>query len=307
MGSINKEPQESRRGRDGFQQGFPAPIPCTQPGQINLPAAALWSCHYFTQKPPVTLHGLASFPICCRNYFIHVTVSIRMEVIVTGLRVGVVTKSGCETCFCHFSAQWHWVNQASPLPLVLAAPSVNCWYCPSHFLGNVIKWEKVGGSSLLTMKCSVSTRHIYFYVIYRFVKALGNGVFVNTATKTSVWGAYKEALILALDSEGLILTGGWGDGMRLFKEAAKAHSVFGDEPIVTASRGRFTHWGAHSRPGKSWDRFLWRLPTAGPGGLYPSPTGSGGAWDILSRGKVWSEVVKCPAFWGRDQQEGASS
>lgn len=44
----------------------------------------------------------------------------------------------------------------------------------------------MGGSSLLTMKCSVSTRHIYFYVIYRFVKALGNGVFVNTATKTSV-------------------------------------------------------------------------------------------------------------------------
>ena len=60
---------------------------------------------FVEKKYPVTLHGLASFPICCRNYFIHVTVSIRMEVIVTGLRVGVVTKSGCETCFCHFSAQ----------------------------------------------------------------------------------------------------------------------------------------------------------------------------------------------------------
>lgn len=131
--------------------------------QINLPTASLWSGFWSAQKPPVTLAGLASSPICCRNYFSDITVSLEWGPLWHSPKVpwGCYYKSGVWVLSLSLSSSID--NSQSTNFWDLQSSPAGCRYCPSHKLGIRIKWD-VTGDKVLSVKCFANTRYIHRYV-----------------------------------------------------------------------------------------------------------------------------------------------
>lgn len=206
--------------------------------------------------------GLASFPVCYRNHFIQVTVPLAWRSLWSAWGdpgVGV-TRSECETCFCHLLVGWHWVTHAAPPDL--ASSFVHCWYCPSHEFGVGMKWDNMGERSLLTVKCFLRPRCIHICDTHMY-KGTRWPCPYKYGSCFPAWHTCKESSRFVFDSE--VLMGFWEENGGTAWEYIKR--LEGNSKSSDGLKGEVHQEGTGTHTVKSWGRFLWRQPQAGPGAV----------------------------------------